>query len=384
MRAIDNTDRAEPLARGIRSRTEMHFDFCFRAPLSAHHLFSRKERGVALLAVLWLSVALTFMAMATAQLVRTEVTATRNQIDAERSYYLARGGIEAAVDSIVFTAGRRNTNPDAPVLPSEFVPGRRWLQFDFETGSSVVEVVPENAKLNINQIRPEQLASLLEVLGFSSIDSADIAAAIVEWRSPRASDVDTPLDTYYKNLPDPYVARHAGLDQLEELLPVKGISHDLFFGRTERTPEGKWRRLAGLNDLLTTQATGGAVNPNYAPYAVLRVLPGWTDPMAAAAIAAREQRPFRSLEDLVSAVPGFDQVETLAPLTFAGGPVYTLTATGFVPGSGVRRSLRVLVRIGTDQPMLHRVLGWWDEWPTPENIPAPANYKANGNNGSLS
>ena len=39
------------------------------------------QRGVALLAVLWLAVALSFMGMATAHMVRTEVDAVSNQID---------------------------------------------------------------------------------------------------------------------------------------------------------------------------------------------------------------------------------------------------------------------------------------------------------------
>ena len=319
----------------------------------------RNQRGVALLFVLWLTVALSLMAMATAQMVRTEVAAVSNQIDWQRSYYFARGGIDAAIYSIARSAVAPLA-PDAPVLPSDFILGKRWLQYELPGGSCTVEVVPENAKLNINQVPPEQMAALFVSLGMPPEDSLQLASAIAEWRSPRASDVDSPLDLQYANLPDPYVARHAALDHLEELLPVMGMSRSLFFGRTERSTEGRWQKLPPLADLLTTQETGNAVNPNYAAYEVLRALPGWDEAMAAAVIAARATAQFRSMDDLLQAVP---IIPSAAGLTFASGNVYTLTATGSLAGSPVRRSVRALVLVEPQQPLYHRVLGWWDDWP---------------------
>jgi len=333
-------------------------------PPEAGNAEAGNQQGVALLAVLWLAVALSFMGMATAHLVRTEVAAVSNQIDSQRSYYLARGGIEAAVYSIARPAEVQPEAPEAPSQPSAFLPGKRWLQYEFPGGSCTVEVVPENAKLNINQSPPEQLEALFVSLGLPTNESLQLAAAIEDWRSPRTSDVGSLLDAFYAGLPQPYLARHAPLKQLEELLPVRGMSRSLFFGRMERSPEGRWQKWPSLADLLTTQQDAGiAVNPNYAPYEVLRVLPGWNDAMAAAVIAARAVAPFRSLEDLQAAAPQISAVAGLAPLTLVQGPAYTLTATGFLPGSGVRRSVRALVLIGSGQPLYHRVLGWWDDWP---------------------
>jgi general secretion pathway protein K len=336
----------------------------------------RCERGVALLAVLWLAVALTFIGMATAQLVRTEIAATTNQIDWQRSYYLARGGIDAAVDSILLTSARRSANPEAPVQPFEFVPGKRWLQFSFPAGDCVVEVVPETAKLNINQIPPEQLALLFVSLGISPDAAEEAAAATIEWRSPPEADIRTALDMYYQSLPEPYVARHAPLEHIEEVLPVRGISPELFFGHADKSAAGEWRRSPALVDLLTTENALGAVNPNYAAFEVLRILPGWNDSMAVATVAARTTAPFRSVDDLQEAVPALSMDTGLAPLTFGSGPVYTLTATGFLPGSGVRRSIRALVRIGSNLPFYHQVLSWRDEWPMPSDIPIPEQRSA--------
>ena len=320
------------------------------------------QKGVALLAVLWLAVALSFMAMATAHLVRTEIEAVGNRIDWQRGYYLARGGIESAVYSIT------SYNPTQPApeefsQSSQFVPGKRWLQFQFPTGACTVEIVPENAKLNINTAPPEQLASLFAGLGLPPADSISLAAAIVEWRSPRTSEVGSPLDLFYAAMPQPYPARHAQLEQLDELLPVRGMTRSLFFGSMQRTPEGRWQKWPPLADIFTTQDAGAAVNPNYAPFEVLRTLPGWSDSIAASVIAARALAPFRLPQELQAAVPEMSVAASLASLTLTQGPVYTLTATGFLPDSGVRRSVRALVLIDTSVPLLHKVLGWWDNWP---------------------
>ena len=185
-----------------------------------------KQRGVALLAVLWLAVALSAMALATSYLVRTEVDAARNQMEAQQSYFLARGGIEAAIDSVARSSlAPPPATGEAGPRP-EFLPGQRWLRYEFPGGRCVVEVVPENAKLNVNLAPAAQLAALFRALGVSPTESADLAAAIVDWRSPRVSDVGSVFDAFYAGLPRPYKARHAALEHIEELLLVKGMSRE--------------------------------------------------------------------------------------------------------------------------------------------------------------
>jgi len=331
--------------------------------------FPEKQRGVALLAVLWLTVALSAMALATSYLVRTEVEAAGNRIEAAQDYFLARGAIEVAVHAIARSAF---LSPDARgglgVIP-EFVRGQRGLRYDFAGGRCAVEVVPENAKLNVNVAPPEQLAVLFLALGVSPAESAALAQAIVDWRSPRSSEQGSVFDAYYAALPQPYRARHAMLEQLEELLPVRGMSRELFFGRVEETPEGGWRMRPPLADLLTVATIGGAVNPNYAPEEVLVSLPGWDAAAAANVVALRGGAPFESPGELEALAPSRGAGEAAASLTLGQGPFYTLTATCSQPDSRVRRSVRALVEIAANRPLYHQVLGWWDAWPFPNEPP---------------
>ncbi|MBI3933523.1 MAG: general secretion pathway protein GspK [Acidobacteria bacterium] len=321
---------------------------------------SRRQRGVALLAVLWLSVALTMIAMTTAYLVRTEASAVGNHMEAERAALLAQGAVQAAVYAILHPTGNPTPVAGEASLTQQFRPGQRWIHFDFGQGSAEVEVIPENAKININLATPEQLEALFALLGMPVNQSQELAAAIADWRSPRASSISTPFDLFYANLPQPYEARHAPLEQLEELLAVKGMSRDLFFGQFVETSEEAWKRTPPLPDLLTTEPFFGGVNVHYAPYEVLRVLPGWDESLARAVVEARSRI---APGTLMVSVPGLSGAMSVSPVTFSTGLTYTLTATAQMRDSGVRHSVRARIRFDRSLPMGYQVTAWWQDWP---------------------
>jgi general secretion pathway protein K len=320
------------------------------------------ERGVALLAVLWLSVALTMIAMTTSYLVRAEAGAVANNVAAERAAFLAQGGIEAAL----FAMLRAGSASDAALsggVGQSFQPGQRRLRYEFREGVCEVEVVPENAKIAVNLAPADQLAALFTGLGIAPEGSRELAEAIVDWRAPRASSVASTFDLFYAELNDPYEASHAPFDELDELLGVKGMTRDLFFGQIIEGADGARRRTPPLADLLTTDANFGGVNVNYAAFEVLRVLPGWNDSLAAHVIEARSRAPFQTLEELRSAAPEAAALLGVAPVTLSPSPVYTLTATAQVHDSEVRRSVRARIRFDRSAPMGVRMTAWWHDWP---------------------
>src|SRR3990172_2188805 len=145
---------------------------------------ARRQQVVALLAVLWLTMALSVIAMTTAAMVRTEAAAVTNRLESERGYYLARGGVEAAIYAMLHPS---SVQLGAIAAADEFHPGQRFIRFDSADGLVVVEIVPENAKLSINQAPPDQLAALFALLDETPEASREMADAIVDWRAPRRS-----------------------------------------------------------------------------------------------------------------------------------------------------------------------------------------------------
>jgi general secretion pathway protein K len=285
--------------------------------------------------------------------------------------------VEAAVYALLRPGGVPGASGAEEAM--DFRPGQRWMRFQFGEGTAVVEVVPENAKLNVNQVSTEQLAALFVLLGEPVERSRELAEAIADWRAPSASTVPSALDMYYASLPQRYEARHASFEELEELLAVKGMTRELFFGRLVQLPDGSWRKLPPLADLLTTEPDAVGVNLNYAAKEVMLALPGWDEAMADAVVQARAQKPLESLEELETTVPAIARVTGLTPITLSPSTGYTLTATGQLPGSAVVRTVRARVRLGgsspfgfTSVPQPNRVVAWWDDWPWSESNAAAA------------
>ena len=68
--------------------------------------------------------------------------------------------------------------------------------------------------------------------------------------------------SYYRSLANPYAAKNGFLDCIDELLMVKGVTKELYYG-TKETP--------ALKECLTVYGEG-AININTAPKLVLRAL----------------------------------------------------------------------------------------------------------------
>src|SRR6266436_9827832 len=98
--------------------------------------FQKRESGSALLAVLWLSLALSAIAFSLASTVQGETERTSTAVDGLRSYYLATGAIERA---ILYMQWGRQAPPSADSDSPYYYPGRPILRMSFPTGEVEVE-----------------------------------------------------------------------------------------------------------------------------------------------------------------------------------------------------------------------------------------------------
>jgi hypothetical protein len=93
--------------------------------------------------------------------VRGETERTSTLSDGVRTYYLATGALERALAYIEW--GPSHRNPDN--TPRYYEDGMGRLNFNFPSGVASVQVMPESAKFNINEITPPELMKLLVFLG---------------------------------------------------------------------------------------------------------------------------------------------------------------------------------------------------------------------------
>ena len=112
------------------------------------------------------------------------------------------------------------------------------MDYNFPSGVAHVEIIPEAAKLDVNKVLPEELYRLLVALGVEPERAQEITLGIVDWRSPLAQGASA-IDQYYLSLTPSFRARHASIEEIEELLLVKGVTPDIFYGTYVPVPDAE-------------------------------------------------------------------------------------------------------------------------------------------------
>ena len=313
------------------------------------------QRGGALLTVLWLSAALTAIAFSVATTVRGETERTSTTVEQTRAYYLATGAVDRA---ILWMQWGRNMSPNPDGTARFWAPTITRLPMRFPTGYAEVEVIPESSKLNINAASPQELQRLFLGLGMNPSLVESLTAGIIDWRQPAPGP--TLFDQYYAAQVPSFRARHASFEQIEELLLVRGVTPDLFYGTWVRNPAGQLVRTPGLKDCLALYGSNNLFDINMTSPPVLLSL-GIPPDVVAQIVARRAVRPFLRQEELGAIVsvagPGGGK------LRLGGGTVFTLRATATLPGNEVRRSVAAVVKFNWDEQnemTPYHILRWYD------------------------
>ncbi len=241
-----------------------------------------RTRGSALLAVLWLSAALAAIAFSLSSTVKSETERTSTAIDGLRAYYLAQGAIHRAALELLWGAD----NPQLSRIPR----GATEVNYIFPSGNVRVEIIPETSKLDVNHALVPDLYRLILTLGVAPDRAQEIALAIDDWRKPVAQA--SPFDLYYSSLTPSFRSPHASFQEIEELLLVKGVTPDLFYGTyvneaAEGAPETPLVARGGLADCLSVYGSSTQVDANTASPAVLAAV--GLSPDAIQALVARRR-----------------------------------------------------------------------------------------------
>ena len=315
------------------------------------------KRGGALLAVLWLSAALSAIAFSLANTVRGEVERTSTAVDGLRTYYLAQAGLDRGILYMQW-------GPAAPPsAPFKYKPGTPVLPFTFPSGEAIVEVIPETAKLNINLSPPLDLTRLLLALGVDPGRTEQIVAAILDWRSPSGP---TQFDAFYGSLASSFRSRHASLEETEELLLVRGITPELYYGSYDQDAAGRLIPHAGLRDCVSVVGATGSVDVNTAQPAVL-IAVGFPPEAAAAIVARRRMQPFQNPAEVAAVIGGS---AALGRLRVGGNSIFTLRSTARLrlPNgqfSDMRRTVAATMKFMNSGDVPLQILRWYDNAWTP-------------------
>ncbi len=236
-------------------------------PESARRLRGRSpagESGIALIAVLWLTVLLTVIASGFAFSMRGEALAARNAL----SLAQARAAADGAVERMAFELSRPRNLPD--VWQADGVP-RTWQDGEIRITAAAVD---EASRIDLNAAPDTFLKGLLQNVGGLDPDSAQrVVDAIVDWRD--ADDLRRPNgaeEADYRAAGRSYKPANAAFTTIGELQRVLGMTPALML------------RIA---DSLTVYSRQPGINTATASRDVLLALPNVTAEQVDAYLAQR-------------------------------------------------------------------------------------------------
>jgi type II secretory pathway component PulK len=179
----------------------------------------RNNKGLILVAVLWMVAVMTALAAIVGQTSRLNLKMAFSATDEVRCKWACRAGIESAIAILAEDSKASDSLLDLWADDDE-----DFNDVALERCRYSVRVWDEAGKLNLNTVTKEQLMAL------PNMDEA-IAEAILDWRdSDEEPQPQGAEGGYYENLPVPYKIRNGPFRTVRELLKVKGVTEELLYG----------------------------------------------------------------------------------------------------------------------------------------------------------
>jgi general secretion pathway protein K len=359
------------LISDFRFRISKGLGLEFRIPKSAFE----NPRGVALIMVLWVIVILSVIALEFSFAMRTEINITQHYKGEVQLYAYAEGGVQRAIAELVYKHDPKiqqmrqaRKTEEVPQDKKEWITDGRAYLLPYDQGTCEVRVVGETGKVNINVISEASLRKIIGQMGLEGEGRDVVVDSILDWRDPDdLYHVNGAENDYYQSLKEPYNCKNGNLDSIEELLLIRGVTPDLFYGKKESKKEGAGEAETGgqigLRDLFSIYSSGEQVDINSAAIPVLKAVLGLPTEVARSIVTGREEKGFLNQQDLVLRVP------ELAPFIAEAGklivyqsatPYYTIESRGKGKEGGSVQGIKAVVKIDPSEKNGYKIVQWVD------------------------
>ena len=238
---------------------------------------SRRDRGLALVMVLWVLALMAVLGTSVALSGRTDLQLARNLADGARTEALADAGLYRAV------LGLLDEDPAAA-----WSADGRLYTLEFGGGNVDIRIVAESGKVSLNFAEDALIRNLMVVLEVPDDEAARLVDALVDFRDPddlvRLNGAER-KDYLAAGLA--YGPKNAPLEAIEELSRVLGVTPELYHR---------------LRPFVTAVSNNRGVDIARAPREVLLAMPT-VDPAEVERVIADREAP-----------PTLDEDQVLAPV----------------------------------------------------------------------
>jgi general secretion pathway protein K len=306
------------------------------------------QSGIALLVVLWILMILTVIAFSLAVLTRGENYGLLAFKEGREKKFMAEAGINRGILEIIYHFVNQN---QTVTFSGREIWRLNGTLYKIHMGSDnyQVRVMDETGKISLNGMTDSSgvvLKNLLINQGISPENTDIIIDSILDWKDgDDLHRLNGAESDYYMSLPNPYKARNADFETLEELILVRGMTEEILYGN-----KGK----KGIINFLSLHNSANQINLNAAPPEILAALPGSNAGMVERLMEFRAVKEIYNAEEIKDIIG--DSYTLMAPyITFASGAgsaVYGLEATGYK--SDPRKGYSVAATIVFDNPSQYR------------------------------
>jgi general secretion pathway protein K len=201
-------------------------------------------------------------------------------------------------------------------------------------GTITYTIKDENGKISINSTSKVILNKLLAYSGVKEkLDQDIISDSILDWiDSNKNHRINGAEDDYYRTQHPPYLAKNGKIETLSELLKVRGVTEEIFYGSQEEDGEYK-----GIAQFLTVYKFA-SINPNTTSAEVLNII--FSPEQAAEILKNRAEKGYHS-----------NSLSTL----------FRVTSTGKVQGSKTEHTLETVLEKTGSGVSANMVTHYWND-----------------------
>lgn len=342
-----------------------------------------RRRGMALLISLLIVVLLAVLVIQFSYEVQVDAALVENQVDDYKAYMAAKSAVGTGLGllSADYLEEEQGGEPYDTYLDLWYtqthpddLPYGLWQQMPSAEGVEegpqsefLVLVEDEFGKIPLNAlidprdptVPREEVVEVLRNLFAQLGADEDPTDAIVDWIDEDEQQFGNGAESdYYEGLGVPYRCKNAPMSNIEELLMIRGITPELYFGNPEE-------EIPPLYELLTVHGNRrGRVNANTAPYLVLLAIQEFTGaPIADAMFEERLDAPWPDRDSLAT-LSGMPQQDPQAPIENHPLDFFVYRSSAFhVQGDGMSNGAKVRIdayvwRDAENAVERFRVLDW--------------------------
>jgi general secretion pathway protein K len=305
------------------------------------------QRGAALLIVLWIFIFLLVVAFDFSASVREEAAAAHRYNDETQGYYLALAGFQRGVYELLQQSTDRDALGGAEKRADIF--DGRWREEALSGGGFRVRWLDEAGKININRADEGTLRRVFTNLGVEEPGRTILVDSIMDWRDPdNLHRVNGAENEYYRSLTPPYTARNGPFDTVEDLLWVRGVTSEIFYGY-DGGGQGRRQEDAhriALREIFTVDSPIDRVNLRTASAEVIQAVAGIPVEKSHGFVEERRKSSDKTLADLLPLLGISASDAALQQFVFANPAVVSVEAEGGPAQSRAARRVKGVVRTG--------------------------------------